>query len=102
MFCTPRCLALILLPALAIGLGSAASGDTARMAVTGTALPSTESVPVEDPFPIARVRVNEDQLAKALNSLEFGPLVRLPRVEFESRVRQASRAVADRRESPRI
>jgi hypothetical protein len=59
-------------------------------------------IPVEDPFPIRRLRVTENQLPELLKQLDAGPMVRLPRSEFETRVRAAGRAVAEARLLPRI
>jgi hypothetical protein len=61
-----------------------------------------DSLPVEDPFPIRRVRATEQQLAEAQKQLEAGPVVRLPRGEFDARVRSAGRAAAEARLAPRI
>lgn len=44
-----------------------------------------------DPFPIRRLRASEDRLSELAPELGSGPWVRLPREEFESRVRAAGR-----------
>ena len=98
MFAPRRFLFLVLL-ALAIGLGSVAPADTARMAATGAPILSIPE-PVEDPFPIARIRVTGDQLVEALKLRDLGTLVRLPRQEFEARVRKAG--LAEERDPPRL
>jgi len=73
---------------------------------TGVAGPVAPASPapavVEEPFPIRRLRATEEQLAELGAEFEAGPLVRLPRVEFEARVRAAGRAVAESRNLPRI
>lgn len=57
---------------------------------------SGSSVPpaADDPFPLRRLRASEDRLAELAPELGSGPWVRLPREEFESRVRAAGRARA--------
>src|SRR5205823_3901 len=56
----------------------------------------------EDPFPIRRVRVAEAQLPELLKTLEPDTLVRLPRAEFESRVRKAAAAASAAKVVPRV
>ncbi len=58
--------------------------------------------PADDPFPIRRLRGAESRLPEMLKELEPGPVVRLPRSEFESRVRAAGRAEAQRKNGPRV
>ena len=58
--------------------------------------------PVDEPFPFARVRVTPAQLPDALKQLDPGVLVRMPREDFEARVRKAGRAVAASRAVPRL
>jgi hypothetical protein len=53
-----------------------------------------EFVPTDDPFPIRRVRATGAVSPDLLKELEPGPVVHLPRAEFEARVRAAGRAVA--------
>lgn len=47
----------------------------------------------EDPLPLVRIAVSPEQLAQELARLKQGALIRLPRAEFEARVRQASQAL---------
>lgn len=63
---------------------------------------AVEYLPVEDPFPIRRVRGNDSRLPELLKELEPGPIVRLPRAEFESRVRAAGRVVAATKQTARV
>lgn len=101
----PRVLApLLLCVALALVVGGAPTGasDTPAQAVAGFvgSIPSDDGL--GDPFPIRRIRATEAQLPDLLKQVDPGPLVRLPRAEFESRVRAAGRAAADERILPRI
>lgn len=100
----PRRSRLLVLTLLAVGLGSVASGDAPpRMAITGAPiLAPSEVLPVVDPFPITRIRIAEDHLADALKPYEASTLVRLPRSEFEARVRKAALAAAERRDPPHL
>jgi hypothetical protein len=59
-------------------------------------------VPADDPFPIRRVRGNDERLPELLKELESGPTIRLPRLEFESRVRVAGRAVSQAKQAARV
>lgn len=52
--------------------------------------------PADDPFPIRRWRVPAGPAADPPGGLEPGPLVRLPRAEFEARARAAGRAARAR------
>jgi hypothetical protein len=83
-----------------------AVGDRARdnpaQAVAGPAAVAQDEPPAEDPFPIRRLRATEAQLAELLKPPDFGPLVRLPRGDFEGRVRAAGRAAAEARHAPRV
>lgn len=82
---------------------SLAQGDTSQMVVTGApAVVAAEDSEPEDPFPITRIRVLPNQLDAALRTLDAGPVVRLPRKEFEARVLKAARAAAERRDPPRL
>jgi hypothetical protein len=99
----------ILLIALAAAIGTAASGevphasDTPAQAVGGpVSIIYPDVIPVEDPFPIRRLRVTETQLPDVLKQLDAGPMVRLPRSEFDARVRAAGRAIAETKMLPRI
>jgi hypothetical protein len=70
------------------------------MAVTGAAVLAPELQPVADPFPILRIPITEERLTEATKDL--GTMVRLPRDEFEQRVRAAGRMATLQREPPRI
>ena len=104
----PRIRLLILVIVAAATTLGAAGEDTPppgqvapRMAVAGSAaLAAFDPDPPDDPFPIRRVRTPETRLADAVKQLDPGPHVRLPRAEFEARVRKAGTAVA--RRSPRV
>lgn len=87
--------------AFAAAPGGPPGGPPAAVAGTGVVV-GTEPGPADDPFPINRVRVPADRLADALKAFDPDPLVRLPRDEFEARVRAAGRAVAERRVVPRL
>jgi hypothetical protein len=83
--------------------GEPAARGTAGMAVRGApALPPVVPAVVDDPFPIARVRVTEAKLPDAVKQFDLGPLVRMPRDEFEARARKAGLATAAARAVPRI
>ncbi|MDB5306387.1 MAG: hypothetical protein JWO38_589, partial [Gemmataceae bacterium] len=104
----PRWLILVPLLVVAAGLGSVSAGagddpGPPAMAVVGAApLVTADAGPVDDPFPIARVRVMEAQLAGALKQFDPGAAVRLPRDEFELRVRKAGVVAAGARLAPRL
>jgi hypothetical protein len=104
-----RWLLLLFCVVLAAAVGTASSGrapPTAGPLAKAIAGPvaqlHSDSLPVEDPFPIRRIRTTEAQLPEVLKQFDAGPLVRLPRGEFEARVREAGRAMADARNLPRI
>jgi hypothetical protein len=104
----PHRLPLIACVAVAAAIG-VASGESARnsgppaQAVAGpSAVVHAEFLPVEDPFPIRRFRATEAQVADLLKQPDSGPLVRLPRGDFEARVRAAGRAAAEARNLPRL
>lgn len=106
-----RQLFLIVSLAVAAGAGGGpgradlATADTPAMAVAGPAAvptPTVDSEGVEDPFPIVRLRVTEDRLAEALKHLDPGTVVRMPRSEFEGRVRKTGLAAARSRTVPRL
>src|SRR4051794_14712097 len=63
---------------------------------------AAEFSPADDPFPIRRVPGTDTRLPDLLKELEPGPVVRLPRPEFESRVRAAGRAVQNARHTARV
>ena len=94
---------------MALGLGFVLAGDrppavdTPGEAIAGVvALLNPDAVPVEDPFPIRRLRATPAQLPDALKQFDPGPVVRLPRSEFEARVRSAGRAVVEAKSLPRV
>lgn len=92
-------LPLVLVAAAAVALGPAAGGGGAPpVGVVAAALAD----PPDDPFPIRRVRVTEAQLPDVLKAAEPGTLVRLPRDQFEARVRKAVATAAAARAAPRI
>ncbi|HJZ59484.1 MAG TPA: hypothetical protein VKE74_31360, partial [Gemmataceae bacterium] len=97
----PRSQWVILLTGLtaAAALGSASDQPPAE---TKAVSASSNPVPADDPFPITRIRVSEDQLPDAIKQLEAGPLVRLPRSDFESRVRAAGAAIVSTKAVPRL
>src|SRR5262245_48334141 len=104
-----RLLSLLACVSLAILIGSASGSDPtppapAPQAVAGPAgvVPIDDSAAVDDPFPIRRFRATEAQLPDLLKQLDPGPLVRLPRTDFENRVRAAGRVAADAKVVPRI
>ena len=78
----------------------ATSGGGCPVAPIASLLPAADDV--ADPFPIRRVRVTEEQLPDAIKGLDAGVLVRLPRDEFEARVRKAGRVAAEARITPRV
>ena len=101
----PRVLLILVCIASAAALGGVplSASDSPALAVAGPAgLLRTDDASIADPFPILRIRPTEAQLPEALKQLDAGPLVRLPRSDFESRVRAAGRAAADARVLPRI
>jgi hypothetical protein len=63
---------------------------------------ATNLLPADDPFPIRRVRGTNARLPELLKELEPGPTVRLPRAEFESRVRAAGRAALAAKHAARL
>ena len=85
------------------GRRASPASDTAAQAVAGFAgaIASDDEAP-PDPFPIRRIRAAEAHLPELLKQLEPGPLIHLPRAEFENRVRSAGRAAAEARVLPRI
>src|SRR5438105_1413181 len=88
---------VILLTGLVAAAGLGTAGNTPSAPV-----PANPNPPADDPFPIRRIRVGEDQLPDALKQLDPGPLVRLPRAEFESRVKAAGAATAAAKTTPRL
>lgn len=73
------------------------------MAVMGAAgLVPMQPAPAEDPFPIVRTRVTEGNLPDAIKAFDPGVLVRMPRDEFETRVRAAAQLARAARTVPRI
>src|SRR5436309_9940179 len=63
-------------------------------AVAGAVARPVPCAPPADPFPIRRVYVAGDQLTAALGRATKGSLVRLPRDEFEAKVRAAAAATS--------
>lgn len=103
----PRWLLLLTVSAAAAVAGAfaddAPSVRPPGQAVAGpAAVLHPDALPTDDPFPIRRLRATDQQLAEAQKQLEAGPVVRLPRGEFDARVRSAGRAAADARLVPRI
>ncbi|MBM3982652.1 MAG: hypothetical protein FJ304_20750, partial [Planctomycetes bacterium] len=82
---------LFLFVALAAG---AALGAVPRPPAEAFARAALEAAPVDDPFPIRRVRGPDARAGELIKELEPGPTVRLPRGDFEARVRAAARAQA--------
>jgi hypothetical protein len=76
---------------------SLASADTAKLAVTGAAVHSALPPP-RDPFPIRRIFLAESQVEAAVKEHGLGSVVRMPRAEFEARVRRK----AEERDMPRL
>lgn len=75
----------------------ATASDPPPLSVAGV-----DAIPLDDPFPLRRIRVREDQLGEAQKQLDVGPLVRMPRAGFEARVRAASATIAATRSVPRL
>ena len=83
---------VMLLAAAAVALAVPAALPRDPVAVAASAIPAP---PVADPFPIRRTFLTGDRLATALADAARGNLTRLPREEFEAKVRSASRRVTD-------
>ncbi|QDU22549.1 hypothetical protein [Urbifossiella limnaea] len=79
-----------------------AARGPAGMAAAGAPVVVGMTTDLPDPFPIARVRVTEAQLADAAKALAPGPLTRLPRSVFEAKVRAAGNAVLAGKAQPRL
>lgn len=94
-----RSTGLLLALACAAGVALGAPPRPPAEAVVRGAL---DIVPADDPFPIRRVRGADARLPDLLKELEPGPVVRLPRVEFEARVRAAGRAVGRAKHGARV
>ncbi|QEG31947.1 hypothetical protein GobsT_67950 [Gemmata obscuriglobus] len=90
-----------LILALACAAG-AALGAAPRPPVGAAVRGALDATPADDPFPIRRVRAPAAKLPELLKEFEPGPVLRLPRSEFEARVRAAGRAVARAKHAPRI
>src|ERR1700722_11962109 len=83
--------------------GSADKPSSPSLAVAGPgAAVGTGHMPIEDPFPILRIRAFESDLPGILKQNDVGPLVQLKRGEFEAQVRSAARQIAETRAIPRI
>src|SRR5262245_49853503 len=103
----PRRCTAVLCIALSAALGTIAgaptsASDSSGLAVAGPAAAARVDEPLVEPFPIRRIRTTETQLSELLKQLDAGPIVRLPRAEFENRVHAAGRAAADAKVLPRI
>ncbi|MFM8274412.1 MAG: hypothetical protein ACKODX_19070, partial [Gemmata sp.] len=77
-----------------------ALGAVPRPPVGPVARAGVDLAPADDPFPIRRVRGAGP--GELLAELEPGPVVRLPRAEFEARVRAAGRAAHLAKHGPRV
>src|SRR5439155_10329010 len=99
MFLPRRYVALVVL-AVAAGVGALAPVEADAPPAVASAVKAAASI--DAPWPIARVRVSEAQLGAALKAFDAGTLVRLPRTEFEARLRNATLAAADARAVPRL
>ncbi len=103
-----RSLLILLCFALTIAVAAPAADQPPTTGAPGqavagpAALVHPDSLPSDDPFPIRRLRATEAQLPDVRKQLEAGPLVQLPRSEFEARVRAAARATAEAKNLPRI
>ena len=95
----PRAGWLLLVLAVAAG-GAVAAVPRPPAAVVVRA--ATAFVPTDDPFPIRRVRGTDAHFPDLLKELEPGPVVRLPRPEFEARVRAAGRAALAAKYAARV
>jgi hypothetical protein len=103
--CHPRRLliGLAALAAAAVAAAQPAARGPAGMAAAGAPVLAAEpDDPVEDPFPLVRIRVTDAQFADAAKTFAPGPLVRTSRAAFEEKVRAAGRAVRAARAAPRI
>src|SRR5688572_24151759 len=88
---------------LVIALAAASAvGAVPRPPVSVAVREAVELLPVDDPFPIRRVRGTDTHLPDLLKELEPGPVVRLPRADFEARVRAAGRAVITAKSAARV
>jgi hypothetical protein len=87
---------------LVLALAGGAVAAVPRPPLKAVARSAADAIPADDPFPIRRVRADVAQLPDLVKQLEPGPLVRLPRAEFESRARAAGRAVAAARHAARV
>jgi hypothetical protein len=96
------CVALAAVAGAAWGDSARTSGPPAQAVAGPAAVAHAELLPVDDPFPIRRFRANEARLADLLKPADSDPLVRLPRGDFEARVRAAGRAAAEARDLPRV
>ncbi|MBY0456556.1 MAG: hypothetical protein K2V38_04410, partial [Gemmataceae bacterium] len=95
----PRPVWLVLVCACAAGV---VTGAIPRGPVAPAVRTAVDLGAGDDPFPIRRVRAGDDPPATLLKELEPGPTARLPRTEFESRVRLAARASARAKPTARI
>src|SRR5687768_3421849 len=96
------CVALAAAVGVASGDSAPDSGSPAQVVAGPAAVAHAEFLPADDPFPIRRFRANEARVGDLLKHADSDPLVRLPRGDFEGRVRAAGRAAAEARNLPRV
>jgi hypothetical protein len=89
---------LILVIAVAAGAAVAAVPRPPAAALHA----ALDLAPIDDPFPIRRVRGTGARLPELMKELEPGPVVRMPRPEFEARVRAAGRWALGAKLAPRV
>ncbi len=95
----PRSGWLLLVCVCAVGT---ALGAVPRPPADAIVRSTLDLVPAEDPFPIHRIRSTDARLPELLKELEPGPVVRMPRSDFESKVRAAGRAVHQAKHGARV
>ena len=96
------CLVCFATVVLATGRSEDKPGSPALAIAGPIAAIRDDSLPIEDPFPIQRVRASEADIPNILKHTEVGPLVHLKRDEFEAQVRSAARHIAEAKVVPRI
>ena len=73
------------------------------IALGGVAVSATgQAAGDEEPLPLLRIALTREQLAHELAKQKQGTLIKLPREEFEARVRKAAKAIAAARPTARI